>query len=110
MTPLETDHIIATRALDGNNFNLVSDFLRQNQRKAPITGDTFRKIVARAGEVAKLGLSVHPHMLRHSTGYKLANDGRDTRSIQHYLGHKNIQNTVRYTEMSATRFKGFWSD
>lgn len=87
-----------------------TDYVFMTERKAPITGDTFRKIVARAGEVAKLGLSVHPHMLRHSTGYKLANDGRDTRSIQHYLGHKNIQNTVRYTEMSATRFKGFWSD
>jgi len=42
--------------------------------------------------------------------FKLANDGQDTRSIQHYLGHKNIQNTVRYTEMAANRFKGFWND
>ena len=80
------------------------------ERKSPITGDTVRKIISRAGEVAQLGFSVHPHMLRHSTGFKLANDGQDTRSIQHYLGHKNIQNTVRYTEMAATRFKGFWSD
>jgi type 1 fimbriae regulatory protein FimB/type 1 fimbriae regulatory protein FimE len=49
-------------------------------------------------------------MLRHPTGYKLANDGRDTRAIQHYLGHRNIQSTVRYTEMSPTRFKDFWDD
>jgi type 1 fimbriae regulatory protein FimB/type 1 fimbriae regulatory protein FimE len=49
-------------------------------------------------------------MLRHSTGFKLANEGRDTRSIQHYLGHKNIQHTVRYTEMAADRFKDFWND
>jgi integrase/recombinase XerC len=53
---------------------------------------------------------VHPHMLRHSTGYKLANDGHDTRAIQHYLGHKNIQHAVRYTEMSPQRFNGFWKD
>lgn len=87
-----------------------TDYVFMTERKAPITGDTVRKIISRAGEVAQLGFSVHPHMLRHSTGFKLANDGQDTRSIQHYLGHKNIQNTVRYTEMAATRFKGFWND
>ena len=87
-----------------------TDYVFMTERKSPITADTFRKIIARAGEVAQLGLSIHPHMLRHSTGFKLANDGRDTRSIQHYLGHKNIQNTVRYTEMAANRFKGFWDD
>jgi len=87
-----------------------TDYVFMTERKAPITGDTVRKIISRAGVVAQLGFSVHPHMLRHSTGFKLANDGQDTRSIQHYLGHKNIQNTVRYTEMAATRFKGFWND
>jgi len=69
-----------------------------------------RKILFRAGKHAKIGLSVHPHMLRHACGYKLANDGHDTRAIQHYLGHKNIQHTVRYTELSAGRFKDFWQD
>jgi site-specific recombinase XerD len=49
-------------------------------------------------------------LLRHSTGYKLANDGHDTRSIQQYLGHKNITHTVRYTELSPERFKKFWKD
>jgi Phage integrase family len=39
--------------------------------------------------------------------YKLANDGQDTRAVQHYLGHKNIQHTVRYTELSPERFKSF---
>ena len=57
-------------------------------------------MLARAGKKAKLGMPIHPHMLRHSAGFKLANDGQDTRSIQHYLGHKNIQHTVRYTELS----------
>ena len=56
------------------------------------------------------GIPVHPHMLRHSTGFKLANDGQDTRAIQHYLGHKNIQHTVRYTELGSDRFKEFWDD
>jgi len=64
----------------------------------------------RAGKKARIGFPVHPHMLRHSTGYKLANDGHDTRAIQHYLGHKNIQHTVRYTELSANRFNDFWQD
>jgi type 1 fimbriae regulatory protein FimB/type 1 fimbriae regulatory protein FimE len=66
--------------------------------------------VARAGAAAGLDFPVHPHMLRHSTGFKLANDGQDTRAIQHYLGHKNIQHTVRYTELSSDRFKEFWDD
>jgi len=87
-----------------------SDYVFMTERQTPITDSTFRKIVARAGKEAKISLSVHPHMLRHSTGFKLANDGQDTRSIQHYLGHKNIQHTVRYTEISPIRFKGFWKD
>ena len=53
---------------------------------------------------------IHPHMLRHACGFKLANDGHDTRALQHYLGHKNIQHTVRYTEMAPDRFKDFWRD
>ncbi len=87
-----------------------SDYVFMTERKAPITDSTFRKMLARAGKEAKIGISVHPHMLRHSTGFKLANDGQDTRSIQHYLGHKNIQHTVRYTDLSPVRFKGFWKD
>ncbi len=85
-------------------------YLFVTERKGPLTTSTVRKIIARAGEQAKIGLLVHPHMLRHSTGYKLANDGHDTRAIQHYLGHKNIQHTVRYTELAASRFKDFWKD
>jgi type 1 fimbriae regulatory protein FimB/type 1 fimbriae regulatory protein FimE len=49
-------------------------------------------------------------MLRHACGFRLANDGPDTRALQHYLGHKNIQHTVRYTEMAPDRFKDFWRD
>ena len=81
-----------------------------SERGSPITSATVRKLVQRAGELAGLGSAVHPHMLRHSTGYKLANDGHDTRAIQHYLGHKSIQHTVRYTELAPHRFNGFFED
>ena len=60
------------------------------------------------GEAAKMPFPIHPHMLRHACGFKLANDGHDTRALQHYLGHKNIQRTVRYTELAPDRFKDFW--
>lgn len=85
-------------------------YVFSSERKAPLTDDAIRKIVGRAGKEAKLIFSVHPHMLRHACGYKLAQGGQDTRAIQHYLGHKNIQHTVRYTQLSADRFKGFWKD
>jgi integrase len=80
------------------------------ERKAPMSSATVRKMLARAGRLAAIPFPVHPHMLRHACGYKLANDGHDTRAIQHYLGHKNIMHTVRYTELAADRFKGFWDD
>ena len=63
---------------------------------------------ASAGEAAEFGFKAHPHMLRHACGFALANKGHDTRALQAYLGHKNIQHTVRYTELSPDRFKDFW--
>ena len=77
---------------------------------APFTRDSFNWMVKRAGKRAGLPFQVHAHMIRHATGYKLANAGKDTRSIQGYLGHKDIRHTVRYTELSPTRFKNFWPD
>jgi len=85
-------------------------FVFMTERGAPMTPAGFRKFFARLGVAAKFPFGVHPHMLRHATGYKLANDGRDTRALQHYLGHKNIMHTVRYTELSSERFKNFWED
>lgn len=87
-----------------------SQYVFITERKGPITDSTFRKVIARAGKVANIQLPVHPHMLRHSTGFKLANDGNDTRAIQYYLGHKSMQHTARYTELTPHRFKNFWSD
>jgi site-specific recombinase XerD len=85
-------------------------YLFVTERGGPMTPATARKLIARAGELAKLPFPIHPHMLRHSAGYKLANEGHDTRSMQQYLGHRNITHTVRYTELSPDRFKGFWKD
>jgi integrase len=87
-----------------------TDYVFTSERGSPMIDSTFRKIVARAGVSAQLGFSVHPHMLRHSTGFKLANDSQDTRTIQQYLGHKNIRHTVRYTELSAEKFTNLWLD
>ena len=88
----------------------ASPYVFVSELGGPLTPATFRKLFARAGERAKLSFPIHPHMLRHSTGFKLANDGHDTRAIQQYLGHRNITHTVRYTELSPERFKGFWKD
>lgn len=81
-----------------------------SERKTPLTSRAVSHIVARAGKASKLKLTIHPHMLRHSTGFYLANKGHDTRAIQAYLGHANIKNTVIYTQISPERFKKFWQD
>jgi type 1 fimbriae regulatory protein FimE len=88
----------------------VTPYVFTTERRGTMTGSLVRKIITRAGDQANLGFPVHPHMLRHACGFKLANEGHDTRAIQHYLGHRNIQHTVRYTELAADRFKRFWSD
>jgi len=85
-----------------------SPFVFTSERGSPFTTPGFARMVERAGEQARLGFKAHPHMLRHACGYALANRGHDTRALQAYLGHKNIQHTVRYTELSPTRFKDFW--
>ena len=85
-------------------------YLFVSERGAPMSAVGFRRMITRLGEAAKMPFNVHPHMLRHACGFKLANDGHDTRALQHYLGHKNIQHTVRYTELSPARFRDFWKD
>jgi type 1 fimbriae regulatory protein FimB/type 1 fimbriae regulatory protein FimE len=87
-----------------------SPHLFNSERDAPVTAGGFRKMMARLGVAAGLEFLIHPHMLRHACGYKLANKGVDTRSLQAFLGHKNITHTVRYAELSPTRFKDFWDD
>jgi integrase len=87
-----------------------SPFVFVSERGAPLTAPGFSRMVERAAVAARFGIKAHAHMLRHACGYKLANDGHDTRSLQAYLGHKNIQNTTRYTALAPDRFKGFWKD
>jgi site-specific recombinase XerD len=87
---------------------LVLMFFRLLARLGPLARDTVSGIVERAGKLAALPFPVHAHMLRHGTGYYLANRGTDTRTIQSYLGHSNIQHTVRYTELASNRFQGLW--
>ena len=72
--------------------------------------EPFRKLLTRIGAAAGMPFPVHPHMLRHSCGFKLANDGHDKRALQDWLGHSNIQHTTRYTELTPKRFKGFFAD
>ncbi len=85
-----------------------SKWVFPSERGTLMTTDNVRKMIARAGELAGLELPAHPHQLRHGCGYYLASKGTDTRSIQLYLGHKDIRNTERYTALSPKRFDGFW--
>jgi type 1 fimbriae regulatory protein FimB/type 1 fimbriae regulatory protein FimE len=105
--PIRGDEMRALRKLQREQ-DPVSPFVFTSERGAPFTTAGFARMVERAGEAAKLGFKAHPHMLRHACGFALANKGHDTRALQAYLGHKNIQHTVRYTELAPTRFKDFW--
>jgi site-specific recombinase XerD len=87
-----------------------SPFVFVSERGAPLTAPGFSRMVERAAVAADLGIKAHARILRHACGYKLANDGVDTRWLQAYLGHRNIQNTTRYTALAPDRFKGFWKD
>jgi integrase len=87
-----------------------SVFVFVSERGAPLSAPGFSRMVERAGRAAKLGIKVHAHMLRHACGYALANAGHDTRALQAYLGHRNIQNTTRYTALAQDRFARFWQD
>lgn len=106
--PISASETRLLRKLQKQNPGFEHVFI--SERKTQLTDSTVRKMVGVVGQKAGLTFPVHPHMLRHATGYKLANDGQDTRAIQLYLGHKNIQHTVRYTELAADRFKGFWKE
>ena len=105
--PILGDELRALRRLQREQ-EPKSPFVFTSERGAPFSTAGFARMVERAGAEAKLGFKAHPHMLRHACGFALANRGHDTRALQAYLGHKNIQHTVRYTELSPLRFKDFW--
>ena len=87
----------------------VSPFVFSTERGGPLSRSTVNKLVERAGRLAGISFPVHPHMLRHACGFYLANRGVDTRTIQDYLGHKSIQHTVKYTQLTPHKFKGLWN-
>jgi type 1 fimbriae regulatory protein FimB len=78
-----------------------------SERGQPLTRQSVNYLIAKAATRAGLP-PVHPHMLRHSCGFSLANRGYDLRLIQDYLGHRDPKHTVRYTRVSAGRFAGLW--
>ena len=106
--PLSGSEMRALRRVQRENE--ASPFVFETERRAPFTRAGFARMMERAAKAAGLNLKVHPHMLRHACGFALANAGHDTRALQAYLGHKNIQHTVRYTELAPDRFKKFWRD
>ena len=108
--PIEGDELRSIRAwlkIRENYPNSNSNYLFLSER-GPLTRQAVNYLVEQIGKRTKLNFKVNPHMLRHSTGYYLANKGCDTRLIQDYLGHRNITHTVRYTRTSAHRFEGLW--
>jgi len=108
--PVEGDELRAIRAWlreRSTHESADSSYLFLSER-GPFTRQAINYLVAEIGKRAKFPFKVNPHMLRHSTGYYLANKGFDTRLIQDYLGHKNITHTVKYTRTAAQRFENLW--
>jgi type 1 fimbriae regulatory protein FimB/type 1 fimbriae regulatory protein FimE len=104
--PLRGDEMRALRKLQRES--AASSFVFVSERSSPFSTAGFAKMIERVGAAAGLDFKAHPHMLRHACGFALANAGHDTRALQAYLGHRNIQHTVRYTELAPNRFKDFW--
>lgn len=108
----------ASHPLTGKELRALRDLKREantpfvfvSMRGAPFSIRGFQKMIERASADASLEIRAHAHSLRHACGYDMANRGIDTRTIQDYLGHRHISNTVRYTELSSTRFKGVFHD
>src|SRR4051794_38814500 len=91
--PIRGDELRALRRLQREQ-EPRSAFVFVSERGAPFSTAGFARLLERAGEAAGLDFKAHPHMLRHACGFALANKNHDTRSLQAYLGHKNIQHTV----------------
>ena len=106
--PIRGDEMRALRKLQREAPK--SPFVFVSERGTPFSPHGFNWLVKRAGQKAGLPFQAHAHMLRHSAGYKRAGDGHDMRAIQDYLGHTNVQNTVRYTQLAPGRFRDFWRD
>ena len=106
--PIKPDELRLLKKLSKDPKRQKHVFISRNN--LPISEKTLNTIIKKAGKDAGLDFPIHPHMLRHGCGYYLANKGIDTRAIQLYMGHRNIQSTVIYTQLDATRFDNFWED
>ena len=104
--------------LQGNELRLLralrrehphADFVFLSERKAPLSVDGAQKLIERLGETAGLPFRIHAHMLRHAAGYALAARGVDTRTLQAFMGHKSIANTVIYTAVADKRVRNIWA-
>ena len=104
--PIRGDELRALRRLQREQE--ASPFVFCSERGGPMTPKAWHALFGRIGERANMSFPVHPHMLRHGCGFALADAGHDTRALQAWLGHKNIQHTVRYTELAPDRFRNFW--
>lgn len=108
--PLRTDEVRAVKAWLSERAKLKpeGDAFFVSERRFPLSRKTVWAAIRAYGEKAGLSLAAHPHMLRHACGFALADQGADTRLIQDYLGHRNIQHTVRYTATNPARFEKLW--
>ena len=79
-----------------------------SEPRRPLSRKTTWLMIRDDGRRAGLPVEAHPHMLRHACGFALADQGADTRLIQDYLGHRNIQHTVKYTATNPARFERLW--
>lgn len=108
--PLRADELRAIKAWlkERERMQPEADAFFISERRRALSRKTAWLAVKTYGELAGLPLPAHPHMLRHACGYALADQGADTRLIQDYLGHRNIQHTVRYTATNPARFEKLW--
>ena len=106
--PMKSDEVAALEKVLARRELPASDHVFQSERAEKMSRSAFWRIVSQAGDRAGLPVRAYAHQLRHACGYYLANKGCDLRLIQDYLGHKQIQNTVRYTALNSARFAGLW--
>jgi site-specific recombinase XerD len=103
--PMEADEVRLLQSLKkGSSDNA---FVFVTERGTVMSADNFLKLMIRLGKEAGFSFKCHPHQLRHGAGYQLVNAGISTRTIQAYLGHKNIKHTELYTKLCAAAFKDF---
>jgi type 1 fimbriae regulatory protein FimB len=108
--PLRGDELRAIKAwrTDRARMKPETDAFFISERRRPLSRKTAWLMIRNYGRLAGLPIEAHPHMLRHACGFALADQGADTRLIQDYLGHRNIQHTVRYTATNPARFERLW--